>query len=110
MQRFRLPADFWATCHTALSRTLAKNTVVVFLRDEGDHSQVKKRIDFTLSLIQGRVGGVQEVYSRGQSTLARALSLVFIGDLASVYLAELNGVDPTPVRIIENLKKLLAGN
>jgi len=88
---------------------LSRNTVVVFLRDSSDHPQVKRRIDFTLSLIKGQVGEVQEVYSRGNSTLARALSLIFIGDLASVFLAELNGVDPTPVRIIENLKKLLAG-
>ncbi len=88
---------------------LSRKTVVVFLRDAADHPQVKKRIDFTASLIRGQVGQVEEVYSRGKSNLARALSLIFAGDLASVYLAELNGVDPAPVRIIENLKKLLAG-
>jgi glucose/mannose-6-phosphate isomerase len=36
------------------------------------------------------------------------LSLVLLGDLVSVYLAVLEGVDPTPVRAIEGLKEQLA--
>ena len=31
------------------------------------------------------------------------LSLIFIGDFASVYLAVMNETDPTPVKIIEDL-------
>jgi glucose/mannose-6-phosphate isomerase len=35
------------------------------------------------------------------------LSLVFLGDLVSLYLAVLNGVDPTPVARIEDFKQRL---
>jgi glucose/mannose-6-phosphate isomerase len=36
------------------------------------------------------------------------LSLVLLGDLVSLYLAVLRGVDPTPVEVIERLKAALA--
>jgi len=51
---------------------------------------------------------VTEVWSRGESELARLLSLIYIGDFTSAYLALLNGVDPTPVRVIDRLKQELA--
>ena len=46
--------------------------------------------------------------SRGDSRLERVLSLLFLGDLTSVYLALLEGVDPTPVEPIERFKAALA--
>ena len=35
------------------------------------------------------------------------MSLVMLGDLVSIYLALLDGVDPTPVEPIERLKERL---
>ena len=35
-------------------------------------------------------------------------SLVLLGDLVSLYVAVLRGVDPTPVDVIEQLKERLA--
>jgi glucose/mannose-6-phosphate isomerase len=49
------------------------------------------------------------VTARGSSALERVLSLVFLGDLVSVYLAVLAGVDPTPVEVLERFKGELAG-
>jgi glucose/mannose-6-phosphate isomerase len=48
------------------------------------------------------------VEARGESRLERVLSLVLLGDLVSVYLATLDGVDPTPVEPIERFKVALA--
>jgi glucose/mannose-6-phosphate isomerase len=45
--------------------------------------------------------------SQGDSLLARMFSLIHLGDWVSYYLAVLNGVDPMPVPVIENLKKEL---
>ena len=80
----------------------------VILRDEGDPERMKKRIEITKSLISGNVGGIAEVWSQGQSPLARTMSLILYGDYLSVYLAVLSGIDPTPVDIIERLKKELS--
>ena len=40
--------------------------------------------------------------------LERLLSLVLLGDLVSIYLAVLRGIDPSPVPVIERLKAELA--
>ena len=50
-----------------------------------------------------------EVLAEGESLLARMMSSVLLGDLVSLKLAEMNGVDPTPVTVIENLKTELDG-
>ena len=41
------------------------------------------------------------VGSRGESRLERVLSLVLLGDLVSVYMAALSGVDPTPTEALD---------
>jgi hypothetical protein len=47
------------------------------------------------------------VAAEGDAPLARLMSLVVVGDLVSLMLAENAGVDPVPVDTIEKLKKLL---
>jgi hypothetical protein len=47
------------------------------------------------------------VDARGHSPVAQVLSLVMIGDRTSVSLAELAGIDPTPVAAIEDFKAAL---
>ena len=51
-----------------------------------------------------------EVQAQGKSVLARMLSTIIVGDFTSVYLAILNGVDPTPVKTINYLKDTLKEN
>lgn len=81
---------------------------VVFLRDKGDHPQVQHRFDLTREVIEERAGVVHEVWSEGESLLARVFSVVYLGDFVSLYLAYLNNVDPTPVETIETFKKKLS--
>jgi glucose/mannose-6-phosphate isomerase len=87
----------------------ASDCAVVILRDVADHPRVSRRIELTRRLGLDRARSVRDVRSRGNGTLARLLSAMTVGDFASVYLAVLRGVDPTPVRVIEKLKKELAG-
>lgn len=81
---------------------------LVMLRDEKDHERVKKRMEITKSLIGPQLGGSAEVWSKGESHLARIFSLILFGDYLSVYLALLKGIDPTPVDVITKLKKEMA--
>jgi len=83
------------------------NFSVVILRDEDDFGRIKRRIEITKSLISGNVGGIAEIWAKGKSLLARTMSLVLYGDYLSVYLAVLSSVDPTPVDVIDKLKKEL---
>ncbi len=90
----------------ALKRT-AHNFSLALLRDAGDSDRLKKRIEITKSLIGSQLGGITEITAEGKSPLARLLSLTYFADFVSVYLAILNGVDPTPVEAITKLKKEL---
>jgi glucose/mannose-6-phosphate isomerase len=48
------------------------------------------------------------VEAQGATALAQVMSLVLFGDYASLYLAILNRIDPTPVDCIDFVKKYLA--
>ncbi len=80
---------------------------VVILRDSGDNERVKARIEITKSLIGGVAPSIREVWSEGRSLPERIFSLMYYGDFVSLYLAVLNGVDPTPVERIQTLKERL---
>ncbi|MBN2453360.1 MAG: bifunctional phosphoglucose/phosphomannose isomerase [Candidatus Omnitrophica bacterium] len=82
-----------------------KNLIAIILRDCGDHPRVSRRMDIVRKIIKSRGVEVIEVNSRGRGLLARILSLVYIGDYVSLYLAVLNGCDPTPVESIAYLKR-----
>jgi glucose/mannose-6-phosphate isomerase len=82
----------------------------VFLDDCDTHPRVKERIALTSRLIAPGAAGVHRVESRGQTTVERVFSLVLLGDLVSVYLAALRGVDPADIEVLERLKDELAGD
>jgi glucose/mannose-6-phosphate isomerase len=88
--------------------SLAAQVEVVLLRDREDHPKVQRRFEVTATIMRPRVSGLSEVWSRGHSVLARLFSLIYHGDFTSCYLALLNGVDPTPVKVIDYLKGELA--
>ena len=43
-----------------------------------------------------------------QTAIERVISLVLLGDLVSIYVAALRGVDPGPVAVLDELKAALA--
>lgn len=77
---------------------------VLFLRDKQDHKRVAVRMDITRSIVNEFAASATEIYSEGTSLLARMFSLIHLGDWVSFYLAMLNGIDPTPVKVIDYLK------
>ena len=88
---------------------LAKCFSTIFIRDRSEPNEIRSRIEMTKTLLPSD-SNVFEVWSQGESELARMLSTVCIGDFTSVYLAILRNVDPTPVENINLLKeKLMQG-
>ncbi|HEY1688051.1 MAG TPA: bifunctional phosphoglucose/phosphomannose isomerase [Solirubrobacteraceae bacterium] len=79
----------------------------VFLDDSDAHPRVKERMDLTEKLIAPNAAGCFRLQTEGQTTIERVISLVLLGDLVSIYLATLRGVDPGPVDVIERLKTAL---
>lgn len=81
---------------------------VIIFRNPNESLKMRTRIDILKNQIKENVEKVIEIPVEGKSKLARALSTMYLGDIASVYHALLTGVDPTPVVKIESLKKELA--
>ncbi len=82
----------------------------VFLDDADTHPRVQERIALTRELVADQATDTFVVASRGVTAVERVFSLVLLGDLVSLYVAVLRGVDPTPVDVIDDLKGRLAAN
>jgi glucose/mannose-6-phosphate isomerase len=96
-------ADHNEICGWASGAPLA----VVFLEDPASHARVLRRIELTAEIAAEGATAVERVQGRGESAFERVMSLVFLGDLTSVYLAVLNGTDPMPVEVLERFKREL---
>jgi glucose/mannose-6-phosphate isomerase len=86
--------------------TPPENAVIVALREPDEPPQLASRWKTTQAVAWHDVP-VIECLARGESPLARWLSLVQLGDCVSIELAHLNRVEPTPVIVIEELKRRL---
>jgi glucose/mannose-6-phosphate isomerase len=80
----------------------------VFLDDSDLHPRIRQRIELTRGWIASRGRATYRVDSVGETRTERLVSLVLLGDLVSLYLAVLRGVDPSSVEAIERLKEALA--
>ena len=84
----------------------ASQIAAVFLSDRNDSEQIRKRMEITKDLIKGDVD-IHDINVKGKSLLARMMYSIYVGDYMSYYLALINQKDPTPVPLIETLKKRL---
>jgi glucose/mannose-6-phosphate isomerase len=79
----------------------------VFLEDPDQHPRVGQHIELMCAEVERAGAPTTVVPARGESRLERVLAHVLLGDLVSVYLAALDGVDPTPAEAIERVKTAL---
>lgn len=89
------------------SKEKVANFAILLLRDKGENDRVKKRVEITKELVGDKVN-IYEVWTKGESKLARVFSLLYLGDLLSLYLAILYGVDPQEIDFINYIKNKLA--
>lgn len=81
----------------------------IFLRDkDNEPRKVSERYDFMREVFEEAGADVLEINSIGKYLLTKMISLMYIGDFVSCYLAILKGVDPTPVDVISRLKERLS--
>jgi glucose/mannose-6-phosphate isomerase len=79
----------------------------VFLEDPDQHPRVQRHIELSMAELERAGAPALKLSARGESRLERVLSLVLLGDLVSVYMAVLAGVDPTPTPALERIKQQL---
>jgi glucose/mannose-6-phosphate isomerase len=80
----------------------------VLLDDCDLHPRVRARIELTRQMIEPQAVAAERVNTVGETRVERLISLVLLGDLVSIYLAALKGVDPAAISSLERLKGALA--
>jgi len=79
----------------------------VFLCDPDQHPRVQRHVELVKAELDLLGAPAVQLHTEGESRLERVVSAVLLGDLVSVYMAALAGVDPTPVEAIVRLKQQL---
>jgi glucose/mannose-6-phosphate isomerase len=78
---------------------------VVLLRDRAEPPEIARRFRVLSDLITPSAGGVSEVWGRGDGRLARLLTLIYLGQWTSYYLAVLRERDPWSVPLLDEVKR-----
>ena len=81
---------------------------LVLLDDADLHPRVRHRIELTQWAVEPTAQRTFRLETQGRNAVERVFSLVLLGDLVSIYLAVLRGIDPAPVTVIDRLKEQLA--
>jgi glucose/mannose-6-phosphate isomerase len=90
-----------------VSHPVEKPYKIVDIRSSLEHPRIQKRFEVTEKLLSGKRPFPEKILPQGDSLLKQLLWTIQLGDFVSVYLALLNGLNPTPVELIEKLKKEL---
>lgn len=86
------------------SHPVDKPYAVVEIRSNLEHPRVQKRFVVSEKLLSGRRPAPEVVVPEGESLLRQLLWTSNFCDFVSLYLALLNGLNPTPVDLVEKLK------
>jgi len=89
------------------SHPVDKPYAVVELRSSLEHPRTQKRFEVTERLLSGKRPSPEVVEVQGETLLQQLLWAANMGDFVSLYLALLNGLNPTPVDLIEKFKREL---
>lgn len=90
------------------SHPVEKPFAVVEIRSHLEHERVQKRFEVTERLLSGMRPAPIVVVPEGETLLQQLAWGFALGDFVSIYLGILNGVNPTPVELVEKLKAELA--
>jgi glucose/mannose-6-phosphate isomerase len=72
-----------------------------------EHERTKRRFDVADRLLSGMRPKAYRIEAQGNTALEHMIYAIMLGEHASVYLAILNGINPTPVDLVEKFKKEL---
>lgn len=89
------------------SHPTQKPYAVIEIRSHLEHERIQKRFVVAERLLSGMRPAPQVVIPAGETLLQQLLWTATMGDFTSLYLALLNGLNPTPVDLVEKFKLLL---
>ncbi len=84
-----------------------KDLVSIQLESDLEADQMKKRMEVTKSILSDHGFDPITIKAQGPTYIDQLLSTILLGDYVSAYVGILNGIDPTPVELVEKLKQQL---
>lgn len=85
----------------------AKDLATLQIESSLEHDRVQKRFLITREILKDHGYEPMVVHAEGKTLIQQILWTVLLGDYVSAYMGILNGIDPTPVDLVEELKKKL---
>lgn len=82
---------------------------VIMIEDDADHPRTKKRMEITRDLIKEKGTPVFMMKLTGRNALAKIFSAIYLGSYVGYELALRYNTDPSPVEIVQQLKRLMKG-
>lgn len=79
----------------------------IFLKDKNDHPQINKRMKILEKLYSKRKLSVTVIELKGKTIWEKIFSNLLLADFSAFYLAKYYGIDPEPVPMVEEFKKLI---
>jgi len=83
------------------------NFHIQVIKDKDDHERIAKRMELTSLLLKKKGIKTDFAETKDGSKMFRMFSSLLLGDWTSYYLAINNRIDPTPVEIVEEFKRLM---
>ena len=82
-----------------------KEIVSVQLESSLESKQMQKRMDITKKILKEHGFDPIIVQAKGETEIEQLLYTILLGDYVSAYVGIQNGINPTPVELVEKLKK-----
>jgi glucose/mannose-6-phosphate isomerase len=89
------------------SHPVEKPFAIVEIRSLLEHQRTQKRFEISERLLSGKRPAPLVITPQGETILQQLAWSFALGDFVSIYLGILNGVNPTPVELVEKLKQEL---
>jgi len=90
--------------YTEFNKLGSENFCVIMLQNQTDHPRILKRMGLTANIIKESGANLEIIDMQEGSLLFKIFSSLLLGDWTSYYLALENGIDPTPVKMVEDFK------
>ncbi|MEM7816736.1 MAG: bifunctional phosphoglucose/phosphomannose isomerase [Candidatus Aenigmatarchaeota archaeon] len=82
------------------------NFAVIFLRDREESKSIRKRIEYTKEILKSKAT-IKDIWSIGKERVTRIFSLVYQGDILSLYIGKMRKVNIDEVPLQDRIKEIL---
>jgi glucose/mannose-6-phosphate isomerase len=102
--------NFPELCHNTICAwdKTEDNYSLILLRSREEDVSIKTRVEFLKVIAGKKITTVEEIKIDSTSFLEEILSMIYLSDFVSIYLALLKGVDPVDISLIRQLKEKLS--